>query len=476
LDKPLVIIKFGGSLLDPEGSLIPTIVERIKELKRQSDTGPLVVVSALSGFTDKLNEIGRSYAEQKETNIHPLFRTYFKLAKRYVSGEWMTELIDEIEAYANEVQDTLDRIVKRFEGPSKARVLTSGGELPISALLDAILKSNGIDSIHLRKSAWPIVTDDNYENANPRFDDSLAKIPILLDPLTEGKVVVQAGFLGMTRDGLETTLGRGGSDQTAVFDACLLKGRYAVQTILVKESPVFNADPAIVDQSKLSRIECLTYNEAAKATVAGMKIVQGAAVRLAHQYRIPITIAPLNKLNYSTVIQETDKTDMTVKCITCRKDCAIISMNDSAARSLEASLRLWEGFEEFIDLGTEILETGEIVRDFLVFDGEFIRKHEERIRGFDKDLEISYGVGVVTLIGDRMRNSPGIASLAIGAIPDINIIRAVFAPHTSQIIIVISEGDVENAVRRILEKYDEMNSRSKSASRTNLQDQNMNSV
>jgi len=73
LDKPLVIIKFGGSLLDPEGSLIPTIVERIKELKRQSDTGPLVVVSALSGFTDKLNEIGRSYAEQKETNIHPLF-------------------------------------------------------------------------------------------------------------------------------------------------------------------------------------------------------------------------------------------------------------------------------------------------------------------------------------------------------------------------------------------------------------------
>jgi len=132
-------------------------------------------------------------------------------------------------------------------------------------------------------------------------------------------------------------------------------------------------------------------------------------------------------------------------------------MHDEKSRSLEDSLRIWESRNDFLDLGTETLETGERIRDFLFLDSEFLRKHEERLKGFDENLTIEYGVGVVTLIGDRMKDSPGVASIAIGAIPGINIKRGIFAPHTSQIILVVEEKNVDATVAAIHFKRDEMN-------------------
>jgi len=124
---------------------------------------------------------------------------------------------------------------------------------------------------------------------------------------------------------------------------------------------------------------------------------------------------------------------------------------------LEDALRIWENRNDFLDLGTETLETGKRIRDFLFLDSEFLRKNEERLRGFDEDLTIEDGVGVVTLIGDGMKYSSGVASIAIGAIPEINIKRGIFAPHTSQIILVVDESNIGATVAAIHAKRPEMN-------------------
>jgi len=103
------------------------------------------------------------------------------------------------------------------------------------------------------------------------------------------------------------------------------------------------------------------------------------------------------------------------------------------------------------------VETGEVIRDFLIYDAEFVKKHEEQLKSFDRMMHVEYGVGLVTLIGDRMKDSPGVASIAIGAIPNINIKRGIFAPHTSQIILVMKDEDVPEAVRRIHSQIDRIN-------------------
>jgi len=120
-------------------------------------------------------------------------------------------------------------------------------------------------------------------------------------------------------------------------------------------------------------------------------------------------------------------------------------------------LRIWERRNDFLDLGAETLETGESIRDFLFLDSDFLMRNEERLKGFDEGLKIDHGLGVVTLIGDRMKDSPGIASVAIGAITGTNIKRAVFAPHTSQIILVVEDKDVAPTVAAIHMKLRELN-------------------
>ncbi|MBS7622577.1 aspartate kinase [Candidatus Bathyarchaeota archaeon] len=319
------------------------------------------------------------------------------------------------------------------------------------------MRSHGLESCHLEKRSWPIVTDDNFENAGLEIELSRKRLPEITTHLEEGKIISAAGFLGVTYDGLETILGRGGSDQTAVFLSYLLRERYDVETILMKETPVQSADPAVVKDQTLHNIPFMTYNEASKATVSGMTIVQNAAVRLAMAHRLPVKVVPLHSPEAGTIIQAEDPTSIIVKCVTGLTNCAIITMNSERSRSLEDCLRLWEGYDSFLDLGTEVMETGQVIRDFLILSADFVRRHESQLRSFDKDMVIEYGVGIVTLIGDKMKDSAGTASIAVGSIPDINIKRGVFAPHTSQIILVLEEEDVEKAIRRIHMQLGRMN-------------------
>ena len=215
--KTLSVAKFGGSLLSDEGENIPAILEHVAALKNQIDTGPVVVFSAPNGFTDKLITIGESYTHSEPLPVDSIFDTYESLAKKFVKGEYLKQALEELAKYHRQLEETTTLINKRFHGTVKAKFLTHGGELPVSMLMDYIMKSNGLDSCQVTKEEWPIVTDDNFENSTPSIKLSKKRTDPLIKFLEAGKVVVLGGFLGITSDGLETILGRGGSDLSAVF-------------------------------------------------------------------------------------------------------------------------------------------------------------------------------------------------------------------------------------------------------------------
>ncbi len=455
--KTLSVAKFGGSLLSHEGENIPAILEHVTALQNQNDCGPLVVFSAPNGFTDKLIAIGESYTHSDPILVDSIFDAYESLAKKFIKGKYLKQALDHLSKYRLQLKETTTLINKRFHGTVKAKFLTHGGELPTSVLMDYIMKSNGIDSCHITKDEWPIVTDDNFENSTPSLELSKKRIDSLVKSLEAGKVVVLGGFLGITTDGLETILGRGGSDLSAVFISCLLKRKFKVETVLFKELPIQSADPNMVKGHVTEPLTSLTYNEAHKASKMGMKIVQGDAISMAKQFGQQIKVMSMVKPKEFTMIHPESDDNQTVKCVTGKKGCAILSMDDTYSRSFEDALRIWENRNDFLDLGTETLETGKRIRDFLFLDSEFLRKNEERLKGFDEELTIQYDVGVVTLIGDGMKYSSGVASIAIGAIPHINIKRGIFAPHTSQIILLVDQNQVAATVAAIHAKRPEMN-------------------
>jgi len=447
--KTLAVIKFGGSLIDFNGTNIPVIIERIKDLKRTKDLGPLAVFSAPKGVTDRLQALGEAKALNKDYDLGSIFSSYSKLASPLLNKTQYDKLQETLNDYRTDVEESLSRIDKRFTRMLRARVLTSGGELPTAALMSHILESAGVKSSSLEKTHWPILTDDNFENASPNLELSSQNLRPLINFLNDGVAVSIGGFMGMTPDGLTTLLGRGGSDQTAILLSILLRKHFNVETILLKETPVQSADPKIVREQELGRVSAMSYNEAQKATVSGMTIVQNAAIRLARANKQPITVAPISDLQLGTSIHELDPNPQAVKCITGLTDCAIVTMNNERSKSLEDCLVLWEDYDGFLDLGSEVMDTGLVLRDFLVYDADFVRKNEERLRSFDKEMKFEYGVGIVTLVGDKMKDTPGVASIAINSIPRINIKRGVFAPHTSQIILVVDSADVHEAIREI---------------------------
>jgi aspartokinase len=242
-----------------------------------------------------------------------------------------------------------------------------------------------------------------------------------------------------------------------LIDAILLRNKYDVQVILYKQHPVKSADPNIVKGQRLQDVTHMTFNEASKASVMGMKIVQNAAVRLAQEHNQTITVAPLYAPDQVTVIQQEAPGDTVVKCVTGIPNGAIVTLSNDKARILEDTLHHWEQYEEFRDLGTETLSTGEIIRDFLFYDATFLAERREQLLNMDPTIRVVDHVGIVTLIGDRMRTHPGVASAAISSIPHINIKRAVFLPHSSQIVLVIDEASVPEALRTIHAAVQQLN-------------------
>lgn len=162
-------------------------------------------------------------------------------------------------------------------------MLLSVGERTSMALLTMALHDLGIDAISFTGSQAGIITDEDHVNARIldirplRVEEALAK----------NKVVILAGFQGVTQNSKEiTTLGRGGTDVTAVAMASALRAQRC--EILKDVSGVLTADPRVLAQAK--RIDYLNYDQFASMTFWGAKVVHYRAVEIARKTKIPILV------------------------------------------------------------------------------------------------------------------------------------------------------------------------------------------
>ena len=215
-----VVVKFGGSVLEG-GSAILRAAEAIK---RESSLGHkiLVVASAMKGTTDKLLSMAKT-----------------------ISPDISTEATDHIIAL---------------------------GEEESVRLMTAALKSLGLDAVEVTPNSayWPIVTDETFGDANPLLDECKKRTEEKIIPLLrEGKIPVVCGFVGRSFSGKTTTIGRGGSDTTAVLLANCLG---AEELVLVKDvAGIYSADPDKVLDAK--PIEGLEAEEAYILSSTGAKVL-----------------------------------------------------------------------------------------------------------------------------------------------------------------------------------------------------------
>ncbi len=252
-DDPLtdgvIVVKFGGSVLendksiDQAANLVQDTVER--------GLGVVVVVSAMKGVTDELIALSKKV----NPNMEPV-------------------LMDE---------------------------LLSTGEKTSARLMAGALASRRVDAVIVDPDTeyWPIVTDDRHLDANPIMDVTRQRVEELLIPLLKaGRVPVVCGFLGKTEGGKTTTMGRGGSDTTAVVLGNCLRAR---EVVLIKDvEGVYSSDPDKVSNPQF--IEMLHGEEAEMLAAGGAKFLHVKALKYQGSGdRIRVT--SLEKLNAGTIIK-----------------------------------------------------------------------------------------------------------------------------------------------------------------------------
>ena len=241
---PLLVQKFGGTSV---GS-IENIKRVAKRVKKAVDEGNKVVVvsSAMSGETDRLIELTKQISNRPD--------------------------------------------------PREYDVVVSTGEQVAIGLLAMALKDIGVDAVSLTGWQVPIFTDNVYTKAR------IKKIGIrrINKELEKGRVVVVAGFQGITENRNITTLGRGGSDTTAVALAAVLKADYC--EIYTDVKGVYTADPRIVPNAR--KIPVISYEEMMEMASLGSKVMQIRSVEFAAKYGVKIHVRSTFSEENGTWIQE----------------------------------------------------------------------------------------------------------------------------------------------------------------------------
>lgn len=160
--------------------------------------------------------------------------------------------------------------------------ILSMGERTSARIFCAALKALGADAVYIEPSheEWPIITDSNFRDAKPNMEETRKRVEKYLEPLLlSGKIVVVCGFLGKNKNGNITTLGRGGSDTTALLLANCLR---ADEVILVKETEgVLSADPKIVPDARI--LETVDIYEMFALAHGGAKVVKAESLK----YKLP---------------------------------------------------------------------------------------------------------------------------------------------------------------------------------------------
>ena len=177
-------------------------------------------------------------------------------------------------------------------------LLLSTGEIQTVALLTMMLKNKGYDAIGLTGGQAGIITDSNFSNAKIKMvmSENITK------HLESGKIVVVAGFQGIDKFGNITTLGRGGSDLSAVAIAASLKAiRCEIYTDV---DGVFSTDPNMVSGARL--IHRVSYDEMLEAATTGAKVLHNRAVSLAKKYKLNLNVRNTRGENEGTIVTEED--------------------------------------------------------------------------------------------------------------------------------------------------------------------------
>jgi aspartate kinase len=461
----MLVMKFGGTSVG-DAPCFRQVKEIVARAGRERPP-VVVVVSAMSTVTETLLEAARRAAAGEkavvEEKLAYLEQKHLRLADELFPGPQR----ERARAAALEILTEFRKICAGMEQLRELplRAMDAGlsvGERLSATLLALFLEDQGI-AAQAVDTAQCLVTDDNFGSARPLMDLTREAMRRLLLPLTEKRTVpVVTGFLGATREGVRTTLGRGGSDYSAAIVAAALDaGELWIWTDV---DGVLSADPKMVGEAKI--LGELTYEEASELSHFGAKIL--------HQK----TLAPLASRMIPVWIKNSFAPEKPGTCIgpprahSAKGPKAVTSLapvtmltlrSNGTPGTTELFARTFAALSRSeVDILMVTQASYQNSFCFLVPQAEAERAKTGLEQAFRLELNHRYlepldrqDVTAVALIGEGMRGTPGIAARLFGALgrQKINVIAIAQGASESNISLVVALEDRAAAVRAIHQEF-----------------------
>ncbi|MBZ5526043.1 MAG: lysine-sensitive aspartokinase 3 [Acidobacteriia bacterium] len=440
-------MKFGGTSVQ-DSQAIDRIASIVRERLPES---PVVVVSALARITDQLLAMAAAAGAGDREKALELSRAarerHFSTASELLGTSAFAQIHPELETDFNALDDLLRGIVAVGELTLRSTDNVAGlGERVSSKIVAAAFSVRGINASPV-DSRQCLVTDATFTRAIPQFEETNGRLAEIVKPLLErGRVPVMGGFIGATREGIPTTLGRGGSDFTAaIIGAGLGAERIEIWTDV---DGMMTTDPNLCPDAH--RIKTISFEEAAELAYFGAKVLHPATLLPAVQKNIPVLVLnSRNPKNEGTrITATTPRTKNIFKAIAAKKRITVVDV--VATRMLMAHGFLKSIFEVFAQhrCPVDMVSTSEVSVSLTVDSNESIAAIAADLARL-ADVKYEGRKAIVCLVGENIRGTPGIAAKVFGAIPDVGVHMISQGASEINISFVIDEADVPQVVSRL---------------------------
>ncbi len=435
----MIVMKFGGTSVG-NADRIRNSAGIVKSFIKKN---PVVVVSAVAKITDALIRLANECANGKGSGaLEDIKKMHHEILEQLKIEK---SLLDEDFRELSELSDKTKS--EKYLDDKALDCFQSFGERMSSKIFAGQLAKTGLKSKSFNSWELGLLTDSEFGNAEP-LESAYANIKNSIRKF-EGMPVI-TGFIGKNENGEITTLGRGGSDYTAaIVGAAVNADEIQIWTDV---NGVMTADPRVVSSAKT--IEIVSFAEASELAYFGAKVLHPKTILPAMRKNIPVKV--LNSFNPkyrgTTIINKSQKYRHTIKAITYKKNITLINIDSTRMLGAYGFLaRLFDIFDEY-KKSVDVVSTSEVSVTLTIDNDEKIGNIVSELKEI-AEVEVKKGKSIICIIGEGLRNTPGIAGKTFTALGKYKINVEMISQGASEInLTFIIDGKYAEKAVKILHK------------------------
>jgi aspartate kinase len=447
----MIVCKFGGTSVQ-DAAAMERVAGIVGKRLRQK---PVVVASAMGKTTNGLLRSAKLAAEGKRDEALELLarlkQVHLGEAERLGIRGSGDPAVTAISGCFEELASLANGLAALGElTPRSMDAVASFGERLSTLMLARALSDRGIPA-ELMDARRFIVTDENFTRAAPVFELTDAAVREHVLPVIQaGKVPVVQGFIGATRKGTTSTIGRGGSDFSAAIIGAALDA-YDIQ-IWTDVDGIMTCDPRMVPEAR--RVRVISFDEAAELAYFGAKVLHPATILPAVRKKIPVRVLNSYRPDQegTLISDEAPACENPVKSIAFKTGITVVNITSTRMLMAYGFLRaIFEIFDRH-RVAVDVISTSEVSVSLTLDDTAHLWDVVTELKKIG-EVNAEGGKAIVCCVGDRLRTIPGMPHLIFGSLEDVAVHMISQGASAINLTFVVDEDCLPRVVRSLHDAF-----------------------